>query len=91
MLEKIKFLMSQAYEFLLPFIKILLSEVGQALIDASLEAVRAANSMPGATGAQKRDAAFEIIKNKMASAGVEVAARTINQAIEAAVAKVKEP
>lgn len=90
MFEKFKFVMSQAYEFLKPFIMILMSQAGQLLMETSLDVVRALESMPAATGAEKKAAAFEVIREKMTSAGFELAARTINQAIEAAVAKVKE-
>jgi len=57
---------------------------------AALEAVQAASTMKGASGADKRAAAFEIVKAKLASQGVEMAASVINSAIEAAVLKIRE-
>jgi len=90
MLEKLRFLASSAWTFLLPFIKILLAQGGRLLMDAALEAVQATSTMPKATGSQKRDAAFVIIKSRLSSAGVELTANVINLAIEAAVAKIRE-
>ena len=90
MLNKIKFFMSSAFAFLLPFIKILLAQEGQLLMDSAMEAVRAASTMPGASGAQRRDAAFAIMSNKLTTNGVELATSAINSALEAAVLKLKE-
>jgi len=81
---------SEAWNFLRPFILVLLSQGGKILMSAALEAVQAASTMTGATGAQKRDAAFEIVKSKLAGAGMEMATSVINSAIEAAVLKIKE-
>lgn len=90
MLEKLKFLASSAWLFLLPFIKILLAQGGKLLMQAALEAVQATSAMSQATGAQKRDAAFVIIKTRLASAGVELTANVINSAIEAALLKIRD-
>jgi len=90
MTQKLKFILSEAWAFLLPFIKILLAQSGRLLMAAALEAVQAASTMKGASGADKRAAAFEIVKAKLASQGVEMAASVINSAIEAAVLKIRE-
>jgi hypothetical protein len=90
MIEKLKFIMSDAWLFLRPFILVLLSQGGRLLMSAALEAAQAANNRKGATGAQKRDAAFTLIVEKLASSGMEMTAAVVNQAIEAAVLKLKE-
>ena len=90
MTQKLKFILSEASAFLLPFIKILLAQGGRLLMAAALEGVQAASTMKGASGPEKRNAAFEIVKAKLVSQGVEMAASVINSAIEAAVLKIKE-
>jgi len=90
MLEKLKFVMSAAYDFLLPSIKILLTRSGIILMQVTLEAVQAMESMPKATGKQKQEAAFELIKSELSLRGIEMATKVINNAIEAAVIKIQE-
>jgi hypothetical protein len=90
LIEKLKFIVSEVWAFLLPFIKILLTSGGKILMNAALEAVQACASMKDASGAQKRDAAFAIITAKLTGAGVEMATSVINAAIEAAVQKINE-
>lgn len=78
--------------FLLPFVKIFLSNIGPALIAASTQAVAAtAANMTGATGPEKRDAAYQAIVNDLKRQGIEATALMINSAIEAAVAKLQSP
>ena len=55
---------------------------------AAQEAVMAVeNDMRGLEGAKKREAAFEIIQDKLKDAGVEIMSSAVNSAIEAAVLK----
>lgn len=90
-MEKIKFLLSNLWEFLRPFICQLMSQAGLILAQAAMTAVTAvATSMAEADGAAKRQEAFGMIEDELKRAGVEMAASTINAAIEAAVVKLKE-
>lgn len=76
--------------FLLPFVKIFLTSIGPALVSAATQAVAAtAANMAGATGAEKRDAAYQAIVNDLKRQGIEATALMINGAIEAAVAKLQ--
>lgn len=80
--------MSAVSSFLLPFVKIFLSSIGPALASAATTAVAAtAQNMLGASGEEKRQAAFQAIISDLKKQGIEATALMINSAIEAAVAK----
>jgi len=93
-MSRFKLFFSGLWSFLQPFIAIFLSKAGPLLASAALAAVKAtADSMSGASGADKRDAAFKAIEADLMRQGVaigaEVTSSMINAAIEAAVQKVK--
>lgn len=88
--ERLKTAFSDAWEFLYPFIKVFMSEVGQAVAAAAIEAVQAiADSMGDADGNTKREEAKKIILAKLESQGIKVGISVIYAAIEAAVQKLK--
>lgn len=88
MFEKLKFIMSQVWEFLAPFIRQMMTDAGPILIQTALQAVAAVElSMQSEGGAAKRAAAFDMIKDELTRAGISLATATINAAIEAAVVK----
>jgi hypothetical protein len=90
-MDKFKFIMSNVWAFLKPFVILLLKKEGEILMRASMEAVTAvATSMQGSKGTDKRDAAFSMIVEKLIAEGVEVATEQINATLEAAVLKIKE-
>ena len=87
-MEKIKFLMSNLWLFLQPFIKVLMNQAGQILIRSAINAVATvANRELG--NEAKRELAFAIITTDLANAGIKLATSTINAALEAAVVKLK--
>lgn len=88
MWDVIKFYMSQAYTFLLPFIKILMSQLGETLTKSAIAAVKTAQES-GLDNAGKRELAFHQIATDMSDAGFTIAASIINLALEAAVTKLK--
>lgn len=88
--EKIKFILSRAWDFLAPFIRLLLTQAGVLLMETAMEAVAAVQqTMADSDGAAKREAAFQMIKGDLTKKGVDLAASVINLAIEAAVTKLK--
>jgi hypothetical protein len=91
MLEKFKLLMSSTMKFLLPMLRVLLSDTGAILMQAALKAVEEVQiSMVDASGSDKRKAAFEKIVAELAVAGIKIEVSFIFAAIEAAVIKMKE-
>ncbi|MGD9687242.1 MAG: phage holin, LLH family [Desulfobacter sp.] len=90
MVEKIKFILSQAWEFLAPFIRILLTKAGVLLAETAMTVVQEVEtSLTASDGAAKRAAAFEMIQQELKGKGIELAANVIYMAIEAAVSKIK--
>jgi hypothetical protein len=90
-MDKFKFIMSNVWAFLKPFVILLLKKEGEVLMRASMEAVTAvAANMQGSKGTEKRDAAFSMIVEKLIAEGVSVATEQINATLEAAVLKIKE-
>jgi len=90
-MDKIKFIFSGVFEFLKPFIKILLTQSGVILMKATQETVQAiATNMQDKEGHEKREVAFNLISNRLQESGIELASVVINSAIEAAVLKLKE-
>lgn len=88
MWDVIKFYWSQAYQFLLPFIKILMSQLGEVLTRSAIAAVKTAQES-GLSNSEKRDLAFKQIASDMSDAGFTIATSIINLALEAAVTKLK--
>jgi hypothetical protein len=86
---KIQFIMSQMWEFLKPFILVLMSKIGPALADAAMHAVTAA-AASALDSSAKRDYAFDVIVEELKQQGIETATSVIYLAIETAVAKVKD-
>lgn len=89
MLEKIKFMMSNIFTFLWPFIKQFINEEGKILLSIAMEIVTQLASS-NLSGAEKRSAAFDKIKNELISRNISMSTSIINSAIEAAVQKMKE-
>lgn len=89
MIDKIKFIASGLWDFLAPFIRILLSQFGRILAEAAMEAVRLM-AESGMSGAEKREQAFKIIEQTIKAKGMQASATVINMAIEAAVLKLKD-
>jgi hypothetical protein len=88
--EKIKLLFSNIWTFLAPFIRIFLTQAGQALAEIAMREVTSiALSMEDADGGAKREAAYSRIKEDLVARGIELGASAIYSAIEAAVQKLK--
>lgn len=82
---------SGAWDFILPFIKILLSSSGQILAQVAMDTVKQiAINNSNAPGAQKKAIAFDVISNSLTTQGIALGASVINMAIESAVQKLKE-
>ncbi len=84
MFEKIKFMGSKVWDFLYPFIKLLMSQIGPMIMQAAIAAVKTA-AASDLDNAGKRDLAFNMIKEDLP----ELATSVINLAIEAAVTRLK--
>lgn len=92
--EKVKLLASHIWDFIEPFIDVFLSEVGPILAKAAMSAVQAtAANMSGASGADKRNAAYSAIVEDLKQQGIQIGTQVttsmINAALEAAVQKFK--
>ncbi len=86
--QKMKLVFSGIWDFVGPFVAMLLKQGGALLLTVAVDAVRNVSvSMPNASGSEKRDAAFNIIKGQMKEKGCDVATSVINSAIEVAVQK----
>ena len=88
-MERIKFMLSDVWTFLLPFIKLLMTGAGRLLAESALKAVTIMASRELSSDA-KRSAAVQLVKVDLASAGLDLATSAINAAIEAAYLKFKE-
>jgi len=88
MFEKMSFIMSKMWEFLRPFIRILMSQAGQVLAEAAMAAVAvmADQTIPSS---EKREEAFKIIVEDLRKKGIVLSSSIIYAAIEAAVQKLK--
>lgn len=87
----IKAVSSGVWDFLLPFIKILLSNAGQILAQVAMDTVKqVAINNSNAPGDQKKAVAFDVISNSLKTQGIAMGASVINMAIESAVQKLKE-
>lgn len=86
----LKAVSSGVWDFILPFIKVLLTQAGQALAQTALDVVKqVAENYAAAPGAEKKTIAFNMITDNLAKQGVQIGASMINAAIEAAVQKIK--
>lgn len=85
MWEKLKFISSQAWEFLYPFIKMLLSQIGPMIMQSAMAAVKTAAAETTMSNSAKRDLAFKMIAEDLP----DIATSVINLAIEVAVTKFK--
>ena len=86
MVTLMKLWASAVWAFILPMIRSFLTKEGAVLIVAAKDAVKSVSeTMPGATGAEKRSAAMRIIVSALASQGVTIASSLIFAAIETAV------
>lgn len=86
--EKFKILSSNIIDFLLPFIKILLTQSGKILAEVALEVVTNCNDLD-IQNDEKRQVAFQKIFEILSSKGIELGKSVINTAIEMAVLKLK--
>lgn len=92
--ERMKFVFSNMWDFLAPFIKLFLTKAGPVLAAAALSAVKImAENRSGLTNNQKRDAAYNVIVDDLKTQGlligIDVSTSMVNAAIEAAVQKLK--
>lgn len=92
MWEKMKLVMSSMFDFVLPFLRQLMTAAGPALAQAALAAVAvAAASAGGTTSNEKRDMAYRQIANDLKmqgiQVGVDVTTSMINAALEVAYQK----
>jgi len=88
-MDKLRFIMSEMWAFLWPFIKILLTQSGKLLAQLAMQAV-ATMASSEMSGPEKREAAVALVKDGLKTQGVVLATSVINAAIEAAVLKLKE-
>ena len=84
----LKLYASKVWEFLLPIIKIFMSQMGPVLADIALQAVTT-YSFSDMSNDEKRQAAFSAISEQLKKKGIEVGASVINTAIELAYQKIK--
>lgn len=87
-MDKIKFMLSSIWVFLLPFIKILMSRSGQILAEAAMKAVQTMANRD-LDNSQKRDAAYKMIVLDLKNSGLGMATSVVNAALEAAVIRMK--
>jgi len=89
--EKLKLIMTQVFDFLLPFISRFLTEAGQFALMAAFKYVPViAMTMTGKDGDEKRKEVFRLIMEEAKAKGIELSTSLVNAAIEAAVAKFKK-
>jgi len=86
----LKAVSSGIWDFILPFIKVLLTQAGQALAHTAMEVVKqVAINYSSAPGTEKKVIAFNLITDSLAKQGIQIGASMINASIEAAVQKLK--
>lgn len=86
--EKFKIINNNIIEFIMPFLKILLTESGKILAEIALETVKTYASS-GLTNEIKREMSRDYIKKTLSEKGISMAESVVNLAIEAAVVKMK--
>jgi hypothetical protein len=84
----LKLYASKVWTFLLPIIKIFLSNIGPVLADIAMQTV-STYALSDITNDDKRQAAFASIMNQLKEKGMVVAASTVNTAIELAYQRYK--
>ena len=89
MWEVIKLYMSKIWTILKPIVKILLTTLFQEVLNIAVGVVTDLASTD-LSNSEKREAAFDQIKEKLAAEGKEVGSSLINLAIELAVQKLKD-
>jgi len=87
-MERIKFMLSGVWAFLLPFIQLLMTDTGRLLATSALKAVEIMANRE-LTSEAKRLAAVQLVKVDLANAGLELATSVINATVEAAYLKFK--
>jgi len=86
----LRLLTSNIWEFVKPFLVILLSNSGQILAQAAMNAVtNVALAYGNSSGEQKRQLALDSVGKELQRQGIEMGASVINMALEAAVQKLK--
>lgn len=76
--------------FLRPFLRLFASRAGDILRNAAIDAVRQVETdLAGASGEEKREAAFNTIRARLVAAGISISAQLIYAAIEIAVDQLK--
>jgi len=88
MWDAIKLWSSKIWTFLLPVIKIFMSQAGTILAEIALNAV-STYSFSDMTNDEKRQAAFSAIMEQLSKNGLEFGASVVNTAIELAYQKIK--
>jgi len=84
----IKFIFSGWWTFLKPVLIVLLNDVKDEVLEFALE-TGTELSAKNLTSWEKRDQAFELIKEKLEEEGKEVADSSVNLLLEMAVSKLK--
>ena len=88
MKEKLKFIFSNIWDFLLPKLKLLLSKSGVVIIDIALMAVKTA-AASDLSSEQKRQLAVSYAKNQLSTKGIEIGTSMLNSLIEDAYQKIR--
>ena len=91
-LDDIGLFFSRTFHALLPFIKQFFTDAGKILLNTATKVVfqiAADPSLLTASGAEKRQIAYDAIVKDLTAAGITLGTSVINGAIEAAVAALK--
>ena len=89
-IDKMKLFFSTVWDFIEPFVEILLTSAGQALAQSAMAAVTQVAKDPTLlTNDSKRNAALDMIRQDLINQGVAIGTSTINAALEAAVVHLK--
>ena len=89
MLEKLKAVTGDVWQWIRPIAILLITTVGKQLMIAAIQAVAASAQQDGWSNSDKRKLAYASISEAMKHAGYSVAESIINMAIEIAVAQMK--
>lgn len=95
MWEKTKIIFSWIWKFILPYVRLMLTEYGPVLMSAAMKAVAATrDGMTGANSDQMRNAAYALIvqdlKQQGIRVGLQVGESLIKTTLEIALQKLKE-
>jgi hypothetical protein len=83
-----KLYMSKIWEFLLPIIKLFLTNIGPVIAEIALSAV-STYALSDMTNDEKRQSAFNEIATQLSKKGIEVASSVIYTSVELALQKYK--